>query len=259
MRDFEFRAKDSFNMWVFGSLLTTANDVRILRDGISIQVKSETVCQSTGFKAYDKGKIFECDILSHNGMEFVVKFINGCFCVVSNMYIEPLRKSFADESKIVGNIFDGVFEQRDNLLEADKLYFLKQIESLYINKEFVDFVDWCFKHNMETNLSKDNLSDFLYKGLFLFEHNGITIFVDAISYGAIEVSIDPTFCFSSPRDCSVKFYLPLKSDKKTAYLYKKLDELFNRTSSLSKEWFSKASELWDGGYLNLSPSYNKLY
>jgi len=139
--------------------------------------------------------------------------------------------------------------KRADFMEHEYDRFLRHISGFDCTerKQLVTFVKWCLDNGFLDNLSDRDLEYFYsaekYIDLPVLKNHGIAVYID----DRYAVGIDPADCFNKVYTCSILFKFPMSArDEKR--LYKLLDNLVNRKTRVSREWFKTASECWHGEY-----------
>lgn len=131
------------------------------------------------------------------------------------------------------------------------LDFVSKDTTINNNQQFIDFLKWCIDHDMMANVTDEDLN-YCYENdsltLPLFTNHGITISANVEVNGDVQIGIDPSSCFNKNSSSSIIALLPLKSKREITRFYKLLDKVFDKKSSVSKDWFKEAPTCWYGSF-----------
>ena len=142
-----------------------------------------------------------------------------------------------------------------NIEKAEKFLDFVSKDTINNNQQFTDFLKWCIEHDMMANVTDEDLN-YCYENdsldLPLFTNHGITISADVRVNGDVQIGIDPSSCFNKNSSSSIIALLPLKSKREITRFYKLLDKVFDKKSSVSKDWFKEAPTCWYGSFASFS-------
>ena len=129
--------------------------------------------------------------------------------------------------------------------------FMNFVQSNTTNQPFADFLKWCIEHDMFANVTDEDLEwcyDAKEIDLPLLKNHGITIGAYIYGNNKVMVGIDPSACFNKTSESSIVAVLPLNSKREQVRFYDLLEQIFDKKSAVSKEWFKDASTSWYGEF-----------